>query len=189
MASRSGKHEVACLLIKRGSNVNSQDSQGWTPLHSAARNGHLDVVKLLLDSGADIGMRNGRDEAAFDIARDNGKSDVVNFLAKHEGNLGIRIGNLVCSTSLEAESQIVLPSVEPQRSCGNAGEEETNDEQSNSLHSAVKNGSIVGIKRLLDRGADVNEQNHRLRTLLHVALYDGKLEIARILINSSADVR
>lgn len=178
------------MLIEHGSNIDSQDIQGWTPLHSAAQNEHLDVLKLLLDSGADIGMRNGRDKTALDIVRDSGKRDVVNFLAKHEGNLGIRLGNPVRSTSLEAEQQkIVLPGVEPPRTCDNADEEETDEDQSTSLHSAVENGSIVGIKRLLDRGADVNEQNDRLRTPLHVASRHGKLEIARTLIDSGADMK
>ena len=162
LTSEDGVLEIARMLIKRGSNVNSQDTRGWTPLHSAARNGHLDVVKLLLDSGADIGMRDGSDKTAFDIALDNGKRDVVNFLAKHEGNLGTRLGDSVRSTSLEAESQnnfSAIEIVEPQRSVRDADEEETDDEQSTSLHSAVENGRIVVIKRLLDRGADVNERD------------------------------
>jgi ankyrin repeat protein len=176
LASGNGKHEVARLLITHGSNVTSQDTQGWTPLHSAARNGYLDVVKLLLDSGADIKMRDGSDKNAFDIALDNGKRDVVDFLAKHDTTLGTRLGDLARSASLEAASQSSLPGIEmeePQRSRGDADEEESHYEQSTTLHSAVKNGNIDVVKRLLDRGADVNEQAEELQTPLDAASMHG----------------
>ncbi|KAN0133396.1 Ankyrin repeat-containing domain protein [Lactarius tabidus] len=194
LASGNGNYEVAHLLIKRGSNVNSQDTRGWTPLHSAARNGHLDVVKLLLDSGADIGLRDRSDETAFDLARDNGKRNVVNFLAKRDGSLGSRLGDSELSTpldkSLDTVSQINFPTIsimEPQPSC-DVDEEETDDEQGTSLHSALENDKIAAIKRLLDRGADANERDEYLRTPLYAASKAGKLEIARTLINYGADV-
>ena len=57
--------------------------------------------------------------------------------------------------------------VEPQPS--DSEEEEADDDQSTSLHSAVKNGSIAVIKRLLNRGADSNEQDERLWTPLYKA--------------------
>ena len=55
--------------------------------------------------------------------------------------------------------------MEPQPS--DSEEEEADDDQSTSLHSAVKNGSIGAIKRLLNRGADSNEQDERLWTPLY----------------------
>ncbi|KAN0133417.1 Ankyrin repeat-containing domain protein [Lactarius tabidus] len=171
LASGNGELDVVRLLIKCGSNVNSRDTQGWTSLHSAARNGHLDVVKLLLDSGADIGMRDMSDKAPFDIALDNGRHDVVNILTHHGGNPSTRFGESVRSTSLEAESQNNIPTIsflEPQRPTSDA-DEETNDEHSTSLHSAMENKSVGTIKRLLDRGADANERDKHFQTPLLVA--------------------
>ena len=192
LASGSGNLEVAYLLIKSGSNVNSQNTQGWTPSHSAAQNGHLDVVKLLLDSGADVDMRDRRDKTAFDISLEHGRSDVGNFLAKNKGGLGSPLGDSVGSTSLEAESQNSLPKteiVEPQPSWGDPShDEETADEESTSLHSALASGRIGMIKRLLDRGADVDERDELLQTPLDVASKEGKLEIATTLIKYGADV-
>ena len=187
--SKNGILDVARLLIKHGSNVNSQDTSGWTSLHFAARSGQLDIVKLLLDSGADIGMRNGRGKTAFDIAFDKGKHDVVNFLAKHDGNLGSRLRESVCSTSLEPASPNkfgMIEILEPHRS--DSEEEDPDDKQSTSLLIAVQNGSIGVIKKLLNRGADANERDGFSWSPLYAASRAGKLEIARTLINYGADV-
>ncbi|KAN0134150.1 Ankyrin repeat-containing domain protein [Lactarius tabidus] len=136
-------------------------------------------------------MRDRWDKTAFDIALDHGKRDVGNFLAKRQGNLGTLLGDPVRSTSLEAESQNSFPGievVEPPGSRGETDEVETNNEQSTSLHSALKTGNIIAIKRLLDRGANVNERDEYLHTPLFEASSAGKLEIARTLINYGGDV-
>ena len=89
LASGNGNLEVARLLIKSGSNMNSQDNKGWTPSHSAAWNGRLSIVELLLESGADVDIRNSREETPFDLARENGPGmlDVASLLARRSGNL------------------------------------------------------------------------------------------------------
>ena len=191
LVSDIGEYEVVHLLIKRGSNVNSQDTWGWSPVYLAARNGDLEVVKLLLDSGADIDIWDRNDETPFDIASKFGKHDVMNFLAKHDGNLSSRLSEPVASTLLEEEPQndlSVISSAEPQRSCSNADKEGSNDEQSTSLHTALKNRNIDAIKNLLDRGADVNERDERLQTPLFITSKFREITIARMLINYGADV-
>jgi len=54
VASRSGRVEVAKLLIEYEADVNAWSRPGWAPLYIASANGHLDVVQLLLDHGADV---------------------------------------------------------------------------------------------------------------------------------------
>ena len=68
------------------------------------------------------------------------------------------------------------------------GDDSSDDEESNSLHSALVNGGLDVVQKLLDRGSDVNEQNERLKTPLDVASKHGELEIAKTLIKYGADV-
>jgi ankyrin repeat protein len=88
LASGNGELEVARLLIKSGSNVNSQDNMGCTPSHTAAQNGHLSLVELLLDSGADIDMRDNSEKTPFDLAQEMGS---LTLLAFWRGDLGIYV--------------------------------------------------------------------------------------------------
>jgi hypothetical protein len=60
--------------------------------------------------------------------------------------------------------------------------------RADSLHSASVDGRVDVVRRLLDRGADVNERDEYLQTPLIVASRHGKLAIARTLIKYGADV-
>ena len=51
--SASDKTEKVKLLIKKGANLNYQDTIGETPAMSAAGHGHFDIALLLLEAGAD----------------------------------------------------------------------------------------------------------------------------------------
>lgn len=40
------------FLVELGCNINAQNKDGWTPLHSAAVNNDLAIAKLLIEAGA-----------------------------------------------------------------------------------------------------------------------------------------
>jgi ankyrin repeat protein len=50
----SGTPEEMALIIKETSDINEQDTLGWTALHHAARYNTAEVTKLLLDANADV---------------------------------------------------------------------------------------------------------------------------------------
>jgi ankyrin repeat protein len=185
LAARNGKLETAKVLIKSGSDVNSQDNLGWTPSHAAARNGHLSLVELLLNSGADADMRNTSDKTPFDLAQEHGKLDIVRFLSRRSGNLCSQ--NLVSPAPLEAGSQNILPDETMGQNMG--GGPSSDNEESNSLHSASVNGHADVARRLLNGDADVDERNEHLQTPLTVlGSQYGKVAIAKMLIKYGADL-
>lgn len=49
-----GYYEIVQFLVEFGCNVNSPDSDGWTPLHCAASCNNLPMVKILVEHGACI---------------------------------------------------------------------------------------------------------------------------------------
>ena len=69
------------LLKDPRTDVNRQDSDGWTPLRVAADNGHLEVVRVLfMGSGIDVNMQDLRGKTPLMAASGNGHVKVVKIL-------------------------------------------------------------------------------------------------------------
>ena len=57
-ASKSGNLELVRLLIQEGADVNAQDEDGESPLHSAmARGDNYNVARTLIENGADLSSK------------------------------------------------------------------------------------------------------------------------------------
>ncbi|EKM54787.1 uncharacterized protein PHACADRAFT_56287, partial [Phanerochaete carnosa HHB-10118-sp] len=53
-----GHVDIARALLDHGAAVDTQEKDGWTPLHLAAQFGHVDTARALLDHGADVDRQN-----------------------------------------------------------------------------------------------------------------------------------
>ena len=71
-ATRNPNLEIFKTIFALDSNVMSQDSNGYTPLHWAAENNqNVEVVKALLKAGADKDARDADDKRALDYLEEN----------------------------------------------------------------------------------------------------------------------
>ena len=76
----SRSHEIADALVRRGADVNTRQTGGFTPLHEAASQGSVGLCQLLLDHGADVDARSNEGKTALEMARDKEQGDVVELL-------------------------------------------------------------------------------------------------------------
>ena len=81
LASENGKTNSMAALLEWGSDVDTQDHAGWSPLHSAAGNNQMAAVKLLTQYHAFL---NAMDysvnrETPLDCAYNNNAEDIVTF--------------------------------------------------------------------------------------------------------------
>lgn len=67
-ASSYGHLDIAALLIKHKTIVNSTDKWGYTPLHEAAQKGRTQLCSLLLAHGADPYTQNQEGQRPIDLA-------------------------------------------------------------------------------------------------------------------------
>ena len=67
-AVRHGNSEIASLLLEKGSDINSTNDDGDTPLMAAIEARHEDLALLLLEKEADDDVVNNRGDTALSIA-------------------------------------------------------------------------------------------------------------------------
>ena len=83
VASRNNDCEIIELLVKNGSSdVNSRDSEGYTPLHIAAIHGNMYAVRKLLDLRADISRATTDGRVAADLAHLNKETEIEEHLKR-----------------------------------------------------------------------------------------------------------
>lgn len=56
VAVRYEHEDILIYLLERGANVNTYDSEGWTPLHWSVNNCPFTIFKLLINSGSHLNV-------------------------------------------------------------------------------------------------------------------------------------
>lgn len=94
IAVKNGFTEISKLLIDGGSNVNSRDENGQTPLHIAAFKGEVEFVKFLIEKGADVNAKDKygntplnkadpTNDRRFNATENAKRKEVTDLLRKH----------------------------------------------------------------------------------------------------------
>lgn len=63
---------VARLLLDCGADINTQNDEGQTPLHTATGMERIEVIRVLLERGADVGAEDKRGRTPFALAKKGG---------------------------------------------------------------------------------------------------------------------
>ena len=163
LAAHCGELEAAQVLIEHKADVDSQDDGGHTPLHLLLGNTDhndddiLDLSRLLLEHTSDVDIRTTNKLTLLHMAAFYGRLEIVRMLLDLDAN----------------------PNVETKRSETPLGL------VSRGRYNSQEHG--VSIARLLlRRGVDVNASAEDLVTPLHSAAINGRLEIARVLLDHGA---
>lgn len=86
-AAYNGDVAVATKLLQKGTDIETRDTSGWTPLFIAVQKHRTAMVKLLLENGAEpdvkcnLGLRTPLHQAA-----EAGHEDLVELLLTHKAN-------------------------------------------------------------------------------------------------------
>ena len=68
-----------------GTDVNSKDEEGGTPLHFATGWDHKEIVELLIDAGADVNAKDDIGDTPLDVAIQLKQTEIAELLGEHGG--------------------------------------------------------------------------------------------------------
>lgn len=86
-AANEGTTELVQTLVRLGTELNSVDRHGWTPLMYAVKKRHYDIVSFLLDNGADCNVRNPENETVLIFATMRNDMEMVKRILKYGPDL------------------------------------------------------------------------------------------------------
>uniref|UniRef100_A0A8C2D804 Ankyrin repeat domain 52a n=1 Tax=Cyprinus carpio TaxID=7962 RepID=A0A8C2D804_CYPCA len=179
-----GDVHIMELLISAGANVNAKDHVWLTPLHRAAASRN-EMVKLLLNKGANLSASDKKDRQPIHWAAYLGHLEVVKLLVSQGSDK-------ICKdkrgyTPLHAAA--ASGHVDVVKYLLRNGIDEPNAFGNTALHVACYTGQEAVANELVNRGANVNQPNHRGYTPLHLAAVstNGALCL-ELLVNNGADV-
>ena len=174
MTARNGELECLEILLGKGADINSRDTNGRTPLHLALESGDKNIIKTLIFHGADV------------TARDNlAKSSI------HHQAWGIEECNVVTKTG---RTPLHLTVVAGDAECLNmlldkgAPVNVKDLDGRTPLHMAAARGQADCLKVLLEKGALITGGGELGNTPLHIATEEGKVECLETLIAKVTEI-
>ncbi|XP_059151249.1 ankyrin-3-like [Physella acuta] len=86
-ASFMGHRESVCFLLTRNFNISQRDDDGNNALLLACSHGHLSIVELLLQHGASLTDKNNNGYNALLLSAYNGYTDIARFLIENKADI------------------------------------------------------------------------------------------------------
>ncbi|KAJ8352225.1 hypothetical protein SKAU_G00237010 [Synaphobranchus kaupii] len=114
VSAAKGYIQVMKVLLQCGLDVDSRDSDGWTPLHAAAHWGQEEACSLLVDNMCDMGAVNKVGQTPLDVADEN-LVDTLEELVKKQKALRTEKQKLSQAPFIETNPPITMAPVRTRR--------------------------------------------------------------------------
>ena len=200
--------KVTKLLIKKGIDINQKDFNGVAPIHIAATKNHYKTLKLLLSQAKlNMNLKDDSGNTAIIIAANNNSWECLGLLldsVQTDINLENLAGKSLLSCLINSEQEkIVSKTIEHSKLLIKSKHlinaihrnnkfvvqqilqkdaELIKTCESEALAIAVSHGHLDVMNMLIENGANVNSQNSRGGTPLHIACEYSKPEIVKSLL-------
>jgi ankyrin repeat protein len=186
-AAWGGSAAVVDLLLKSGSNANTEDNDGNIALHLAAEKGFERAVTILIEK-SDLNVKNQNGVTPLHHAAMNGHEAVVQLLLGNGVDIAAkdkRIGwtPLHCAAETGHEAVVKLLLDKDANVNAKDGIDWT------PLHCAAVKGHKAVVKMLVDNDANVNAKDKEGWTPLRFAAENGQDAVVKLLEGNGADVK
>lgn len=185
--------DIYTYFIKKGVDVNLQDSDGASPFMNAANSNDLKVVGFLSTYVNDLDLQDKKGRSALGMAVRSNKVELVAFLLQKGADVQVKDtkGNSLVyylldtfkekdTGAFEAKLKLLEAKGLSMKQLQNAG--------NTALHLAAEKGDLALLERLTSFDIDVNTKNDAGYTALHIAAMKSKNDaMLKFLMSKGAD--
>ena len=189
-ACRMGVEPLVLLLLDMGARFDdSGTGKHGSALHLAAIGGHESIARILIERGIDIHRTTGgwSQTTPLHDAVIGGSIGLV----KHLLDLGVAIDKkssykttALAYAASQGRAEIAMLLIERGADIEAQGEPADGPV----LHSAAEGGSMIIVRALAERGANLQVKDQNRRTALHKAAYYGHSDVVEFLVDNGLDV-
>jgi ankyrin repeat protein len=199
IAASSGRDDVMDYVIDNipslSEVINMPDQRGFTPLIYAVIGSSSGILQRLLTLNAEVNAVNDDGAAAIHFAAGDGSVDKLKMLIDHKANLLLmsKSGSVLHWAASEGHGKAIgfllekgldpnmsrLPNV--------PGESESSDDHppvAPAVMLAAVSGTDIGVRALVEAGADVGHIIQGNNTVLHIAAENGLLTACKAIVAS-----
>ncbi|CAF0967227.1 unnamed protein product [Rotaria sordida] len=203
-AAKEGRTDIVKCLLVCGANPHVQNNNGVSALWISSQKGFLEVVELLLNAGAETHVApfgNLADKLTITgwtplyVAMKSQKFDVVKLLLKHGANpntvtkFDLTPFLLACAIcDLDIIEACIAAGANINFTLSGSNTNNLNITGETALFIATLKDRVDVVKFLIEKGAQVNIQNHCGVSPLHLCAKSGNQELVQVLIQAGANV-
>jgi len=180
MACQCNNSDLISLLLDYGADINSKNSNQWTPLHIACQYSNLNIVKHLLKNNANVNEVDQNLNTPLYLVCQNGNTEIVNLLLKKRADVNSQ--NSLNWTPLHIACYNGKINVVETLLNNKAKINLKTNEGKTPLHLACQNNDKKLVSLLLLHKADDNIKDKNLNTALHIAVKNNNYTIASLLL-------
>ncbi|WP_371220101.1 ankyrin repeat domain-containing protein [Orientia tsutsugamushi] len=203
-----GIDKIQYLINKDSAIVNAKDKYGCYPLHVAAKYGKEDIANYLLDNGAEIDAKDSNGQTALHYAIKHFRIDAAKFLILHKADINAKDYDGYTPLHIVQSNWFICQDAIHFLLDSGANINEKDTQGNTILYHAIKNYNFENVYHyhiasekeykfsyqayiadLLERNADVNDENNAGETPLRLAVNKNYAEIVEIMLKHCSTIK
>ena len=182
-AAQSGNYELMKYFIAKGTDVFLKTEDGVNCFNIAASNGHLNLCKTLINEiNFDVNIADDKGWTALHCSAQSGNDELFGFIADKGTNIFLKTkGGQNCLHIAASRGHFNLCKTLIEKI--NFNVHMVDNKKWAALHYAAENGSYKLMKYFITKGTDVLLKTEGGLNCLHIAAFNGHLNLCKTLIN------